>query len=319
MTWMASGTTAPTSGCRVGRAVPRNRSKNFEVHDRQPASDLLGMHKTQHTQTRIRLAAGLVFALLATMLAATSAGAVRLNDDLATPVIDDTDVIDFQVAANGSRVVYRAEQEAENRFDLYSVPATGGTPVRLNGALPNGGDVLASFQISADSSTVVYIADQDADDVFELYAVPITGGTPTKLNGVLGCCNDVADFVISPDSSRVLYRSDEDLSGVLELHSVTIDGASSVKIHTDLTLGDQLGDDYLVTADSSRVVYRVRTTGSGANLYSAPVAGGAIEHHSDFIDTEDHVERFVISPDSASVVFDVEDEFITLWADDVAG
>ena len=85
----------------------------------------------------------------------------------------------FQISPDSSRVVYVADQDADDVLELYSVPITGGYSAKLNGILTPGGNVFAgttsSFQISPDSSRVVYVADQDTDDIFELYSVPITG------------------------------------------------------------------------------------------------------------------------------------------------
>src|SRR5439155_9878102 len=92
-------------------------------------------------------------------------------------------------------VVYTAKQNVDEVYELFSVPITGGTPVRLNAPLVPGGDVVDSppgysvpantFMITPDGTRVVYRADQDTNDVIELYSVPIGGGTPVKLNGPL--------------------------------------------------------------------------------------------------------------------------------------
>jgi hypothetical protein len=58
----------------------------------------------------------------------------------------------------------------DNRFELYSVPIAGGTPVKLNGPLPAGGEVSV-FVFSPDSATVVYGADQEVDNRSERYRV----------------------------------------------------------------------------------------------------------------------------------------------------
>ena len=75
------------------------------------------MHST--TRGRLRLAVATIVALVASVLAASTAGAVSLNDELAPPVIDDTDGWDCQISPDGSRVLYRAEAGAEDVIDLY--------------------------------------------------------------------------------------------------------------------------------------------------------------------------------------------------------
>jgi len=134
---------------------------------------------------------GLLVALLAQ--AAASAGPPGMPDQLNGPLPAGGNVssglfdLDVVVSADSSRVIYRADQDTDEVFELYSVPIGGGTPTKLNGALAAGGDVNSDldFVVSPDSTRVIYRADQDTNDVFELYSVPIDGGTPTKLNGTL--------------------------------------------------------------------------------------------------------------------------------------
>ena len=88
------------------------------------------------------------------------------------------DVLDYQVSPDGSTVVYRADQDADNVSELYSVPIGGGAVTKLNGALVIYGDVQ-SVHIIPNGSTMVSRADQDTDQVFELYSVPIGGRAST--------------------------------------------------------------------------------------------------------------------------------------------
>jgi hypothetical protein len=93
---------------------------------------------------------------------------------------------DFQISPDGSRVVYWADQDKHDRFELYSVPITGGNSVKLNGKLVAGGDVggdVSAFQITPGGSWVVYLADQDKDDVPELYATKLGFTTLTSFLG----------------------------------------------------------------------------------------------------------------------------------------
>ena len=73
-------------------------------------------------------------------------------------------------------MVYWADQETDNVYELYSVPLGGpaAAGVKLNGAMVTGGYVH-NFLISPDSSRVVYLADQQTDNVYELYSVPLGG------------------------------------------------------------------------------------------------------------------------------------------------
>jgi len=87
---------------------------------------------------------------------------------------------DYQISPDGSRVVYRADQDTDDVKELYSVPITGpfGDGVKLNATLVPGGDV-PGFRISPDGSWVGYRADQDTDDVYELYVSDSGAPEPT--------------------------------------------------------------------------------------------------------------------------------------------
>ena len=75
-----------------------------------------------------------------------------------------------KISADSSRVVYRADQDTDDVFELYSVPIDGSSPpFKLNETVTSGGDVR-SFQISLDNTWVVYSGDLDVAHVNELYA-----------------------------------------------------------------------------------------------------------------------------------------------------
>ena len=90
---------------------------------------------------------------------------VKLN----APLAANGDVNSVQISPDSSRVVYRVDQEADEVYELYSVPIGGGSAVKLNAPLVANGYV-SGFQISPNSSQVVYQADQETEEVYELYS-----------------------------------------------------------------------------------------------------------------------------------------------------
>ena len=86
----------------------------------------------------------LLLALLSTAMITESADAsvIKLNAELTSGGDVHSDRLQF--SPDGSRVLYLADQETNHVYELYSVPAAGGTPVKLNSALPSGGDVAAN-------------------------------------------------------------------------------------------------------------------------------------------------------------------------------
>jgi hypothetical protein len=105
-----------------------------------------------------------------------------------------------------------ANQQVLGVKELFSVPVAGGEAVRLNGPLPEGGQVVApfraaSFVFSGDSRRVVYVADEEVAGREELFSAPLAGGGSTKLNRPLAMGEGVvAPALVSEDSSRVFYR-----------------------------------------------------------------------------------------------------------------
>ncbi len=202
-------------------------------------------------------------------------------------------VASFVLSPDGSRVVYRADQDTVNDFELYSVPVSGGAPVKLNGALVAGGNVLTHC-IAPDGSQVVYLADQDTDEVFELYSVPLAGGAPMKLNGALVAGGDVDQYLVSPNSSQVVYLADQETNGVEELYSVPIVGGAVVKLNGALVAGGSVYQ-YRIFPSSSRVVYRAdQVTFDTFELYSVPLAGGAAVKLNGAMAAGGDVQDFVV-------------------------
>ena len=83
----------------------------------------------------------------------------------------------FLISPDSARVVFRADKDNDEVFELYSAPiATANATTKLSGTLVPSGDVFNDFQISPDSTRVVFRADKDTDGVLELYSVAIGGG-----------------------------------------------------------------------------------------------------------------------------------------------
>src|SRR5262245_9760432 len=87
-----------------------------------------------------------------------SSSALKLN----APLTGGGEVLrDFALSPDGSRVVYRADQDTDGAVQLYSVPLDGSqAPVVLGGSSTSGRTVM-HFAISPDGSRVAYCADQD--------------------------------------------------------------------------------------------------------------------------------------------------------------
>ena len=195
-----------------------------------------------------------------------AASGIKLNG----PLVADGYVFDFQISPDSNRVVYQADQETNDVYELYSVPIGGpaASGIKLNPALVASWDIVG-FQFSPDSRRVVYRAgwqscsEYSCTLFYELYSVPIVGPAASgiKLNTAL--VEDIfgeydSSYKISPDSRRVVYHTDQDTNNVYELYSVPIGGpaASGIKINGPLVAGGNVGMFFQISPDSRRVVYR---------------------------------------------------------------
>ncbi len=153
-----------------------------------------------------------------------SASAVKLNAPLGAgqsvggPVEGDQA---FEIAPDGVRVVYRADQGVNDVFELFSVPIdASASPVELSGPLLPGAAVL-DFAFSADGTRVAYRASQDTLGVTDLYGVPSdASASAIRLSGPFVTGGDVhPGYAFSADGARLLYLADQEFDEVDELHA----------------------------------------------------------------------------------------------------
>jgi Tol biopolymer transport system component len=210
---------------------------------------------------------------------------------------------------DGSRVVFLAEWQTNNIYELFSVPVAGGTPVRLNGDLPMNGN-LAGFEITPDGSSVVYLASQDSAWEYELYIVPLTGGDSVKLNDPLVAGGNVWTMKLSPDGSHVVYTAVQDVANQWEIFSVALTDppAAPVKLNPPLGVNsDVIYDNFRISPDGNRVVYLADQLLNDVYLfYSVPIEGGTAVQLTNLVSGAPVLggaHTFEISPDSSRLVF----------------
>ena len=205
-----------------------------------------------------------------------SSGPVRLSG----PLVAGGDVQPgFRISPDGSRVVFCADQSADELFELYSVAIDGtSAPLTLNAALVAGGDVQPEFEIGPAGTWVAYLADQEVDERFELFGAALDGSTgPVKLSATLIADGDVRPgFRSSPDGRRLLYRADQNHDERIELFSALAPGAgggASVVMLNDLLAanGDVL-DTLRFSPDGSQVLFVADQRADELfELFSAPI------------------------------------------------
>jgi uncharacterized repeat protein (TIGR01451 family) len=213
-----------------------------------------------------------------------------------------------KIGADSSRVVYRAEQDTDGVYELYSVPIAGGQVLKLNPPLVPGGNVGENFYITPDGTTVVYIADQDIDGVTDLYRVPITGGPAVKLNPPY---NLTGSFQMSADGNRIVYLADQNDDNSWEMYSMPTAGGASVQLFPLSGIAAEPTVDYQISSTSSHVVipvYLGPDQGIRGELYSVPIDGGSavrLDARFDLVSFF-YESYFQISPDGKRVLYSVD-------------
>lgn len=131
----------------------------------------------------------------------------------------------FQLSFDGRWVVYPADQEEDERFELFSVPADGSRPAAKLSRAEDRAVSLAA--VSYDSAWVVYSSDPSGADARELLSAPIDGSAPARaLSGPMVPGGDAFFPQISFDSRNVVWEADQLVDEVHELFGAPIDGSA---------------------------------------------------------------------------------------------
>jgi len=128
---------------------------------------------------------------------------VRLNATLAS----GGDVTALVGSPAGLEVVYVADQDVDERFELYAVPADGSAAPRLlSGTLPAGESVwtFSPYEPSLDPSgaRVLYHTWNPASTFTGFHGAPLdASAAPVELE------TSTVDYAVTPDGADVVYRS----------------------------------------------------------------------------------------------------------------
>jgi hypothetical protein len=208
-------------------------------------------------------------------VAAQTFAAIQLSE---SPVAG-SGVLNFQIAPDSSRVLYRIQMNAAVGFNqqLFSAPTdAAGMQIQLSNSLvpDDAGVVSGGVLFTPDSSAAVYSGDLETDGHFEMFSTSTTtAGTQVKLNSAPAHANVVTNQAkLVPDGTRVLYRSDLDSDNVSEVYSALV-GMAGTQIrltNAPVADGDVAVNDFFPTPDGLHVVYLGDLDTDGVDeLYSA--------------------------------------------------
>jgi Tol biopolymer transport system component len=236
---------------------------------------------------------------------------VRLH----APLLTGSSVTRFRLA--GDVVVFLADLSANDVFELYAVPLTGGTPVKLGPTPVSGGDVT-DFEIDPAGLVAVFLADARVNGRVELFRAPLDGSfASTRVSAALPTTGDVTDFAFTPDGRHVIYRADARADQRFELFRVPLGGPppphrrpgaeppARVTLLTPLPPGAAVQADWSLAPDGSQVVYRANAeAGARFELYRVFVdASAAPAKLNGPLATSGDVLAFAIAPDSSRVAY----------------
>jgi hypothetical protein len=216
------------------------------------------------------------------------------------------DVVEFAVTPDNTSVVYIADQDIDDVFELFRTVFFGGANTKLNPGYTLGQDVDA-FVILPNSTGVIYRADQNTDGVNELYRVLFTTAPATDrlVNPPLVVGQNVGAFAATPDSLNVVYIANRPLvASPNQLFIVPVGGGGSIQLNNVLVAGGNV-TDFAITPDGLSVVYRAdQVTDEVFELFRVTLATPGISTKlNGTLVPGGNVTSFGVIPDNSGVVY----------------
>lgn len=208
----------------------------------------------------------------------------------------------FQLAPNGSRVVYMVKSAPNQPFELYTIATGGGTPGKLNVPLEGASSTLGVgvYVIAPNSSRVVYSVRTTPGEGITLYSVPLTGGVSASLGGAASASSNITNLRVSPDSSQVVYALNP-----AEILVAPLGGGAPKKLAEPMAAGAQIRA-LEISPNGENVYYVSDQDALGVDeLFVVPMAGGTIQKVNGQMTEGGDVgfARWSISPDSSAVAY----------------
>lgn len=210
-----------------------------------------------------------------------------------------TDQLEFVI--DGGRVFYTIDQTRRGEYVLYSVPLTGGTPVRLSVELedqiPDVPWAVRAITTSDDGSRVLYTLISAGSA--RLYSVAGTGGPSTMLSSEAAPLVEPNrnGFFLSRDGARAGYVTVGSSQGSQRLVSLPATGGASVD------LAEAQGLSFRLTPDNQRVLFTERVSFTSTTLRSRIIDGSAAA-----IDLTADVTNYITDPVGTHIYYTVSNE-----------
>jgi Tol biopolymer transport system component len=224
----------------------------------------------------------------------------------------------FRLTPGGTTVIFQADGATTGRLDLFSVPAGGGTVVRLNSAGGGWGVMPEGYRIRMESPRVIFAADGETSGVYHLYGAAVDGSTVEKWTAdpVMNLTatprhrhHRYPGFELSPDGHWMAFSSATGSPLGYRLQAMQSNGVGGppTLLHPALTDGGgsvQTGEGAIqYSPDGERVIFQANVSGL-TSLAPVTAARDGSTHVVKAVTTEHwRPWRFTPGPDNSSLVF----------------
>jgi hypothetical protein len=244
----------------------------------------------------------------------------HLNDTL-TP---GGNVVNFKISDDSSVVIYKADQDTNDQFELYTVVLDTLLRFDLTPVMVVDGDVLDYELVNFENKVVgvVYRADQLVDERIDLGSVEIDGTPAYLLSPGLPPNGDVTDFKVWTNGLAVVFSADY-VDEVFNLWINTTIGSelAPVGIYEEIGPIDwpAFSDvvDFTIAPSSGYVVFMANLDEQyTTELYLAglPTAGWTLRQKLNAPLVEDgNIGSYLITPNSQGVVYRANQDDWETW------
>jgi Tol biopolymer transport system component len=171
-------------------------------------------------------------------------GTIRLVSDLPGSPVLNRRVSGFQWQPDSAKIAYLADQDIDQKFELYVSPNDNNDANEKVSGTPMAGEGVVSFEWSPDGERIAYSADQNASGVFELFASAPDGSTNDRVSGAPMAGQGISSFgwAWAPDSSAIGYIADQNAPAIDELYASQPDGGHNTRLSGNLVNGGDVFD-----------------------------------------------------------------------------
>ncbi|MEM8859636.1 MAG: putative Ig domain-containing protein [Chloroflexota bacterium] len=237
----------------------------------------------------------------------------KLNQPILSTVKASGIARDFAISPDSQQVVYMLDQETADQDELYQVPIHGGEQIKLNGPLPENGDVFwASY--TADGKYILYVASLESKTDHVIYSKSVETGITTQLSSPTTRLVDIPEVVGSGE--RIIYRGYDTESEYYTLFSTPLTYMDQIQLTPDsYSEWDDYSQKslfgYQISEDGNTVVFHSDHQVEGIfELYRVPVTGGQLtklnqllEEGGDVTTEQARPWHYLISPDDKRVIY----------------